>query len=169
MRKEAAGALAELIAGAKASGLVVSAASGYRSYSYQVGVYNSAVQRLGQAKADVVSARPGYSEHQTGWTVDVAGGGCVIEDCFGNTPQGMWVAANAYRWGFVVRYPEGAQATTGYQYEPWHLRYVGPQLAGQLHASGTATLEQWFHLPPAPAYPGESAGLGERAVESSGA
>jgi D-alanyl-D-alanine carboxypeptidase len=152
MQQPAAGALLAMFAGAATAGHSVHADSGYRSYSYQVSVHGSAVARLGAEAADIGSARPGYSEHQTGWAVDVGGDGCEIATCFGATPDGEWVAANAYRYGFIVRYPAGEQAITGYEYEPWHLRYVGTQLAGEMHARGITTLEQWFDLPAAPSY-----------------
>ncbi len=155
MRRAAANALLALFAAARAHGLLLRADSGYRSYAYQVGVHARVVRNLGQAEADIGSALPGYSEHQTGWAVDVGGGGCDITTCFGSTPQGRWVAANAYRWGFIVRYPQGAQAITGYEYEPWHIRYVGTELAGQMHARGIATLEQFFGLPAAPTPPSQ--------------
>ncbi len=152
LRAPAAAALLSLFASAAADGLSIHADSGYRSYTYQVSVHDNVVASLGQSEADIGSARPGYSEHQTGWAVDVGGDGCEIATCFGTTPDGRWVAANAYRYGFIVRYPQGLQGITGYEYEPWHIRYVGVQLATAMHATGVQTLEQWFHLPAAPAY-----------------
>jgi D-alanyl-D-alanine carboxypeptidase len=152
MEQPAAAALLAMFAAASAAGQPIHADSGYRSYSYQVSVHGSAVARLGAEAADIGSARPGYSEHQTGWAVDVGGDGCEIATCFGTTPAGEWVAANAYRYGFIVRYPQGEQAITGYEYEPWHIRYVGVQLATAMHARGITTLEQWFDLPAAPGY-----------------
>jgi D-alanyl-D-alanine carboxypeptidase len=77
---------------------------------------------------------------------------CALEACFGETPQGQWLAANAWSYGFTLRYPEGATPITGYEYEPWHYRYVGPALAAELHTSGVATLEEFFGLPAAPTY-----------------
>jgi len=152
MRKEAAGALANLIAGARAEGLVISPLSGYRSYNTQVSVYNNEVATNGQAVADTQSARPGTSEHQTGLAIDVGGGGCGIEDCFGNTAQGKWVAANAYKYGFIIRYVPGKQDITGYRPEPWHIRYVGTELATEMRNQGIQTLEEFFGLPAAPSY-----------------
>lgn len=107
--------------------------SAYRSYDEQADVYAYWVALLGQEQADLISARPGHSEHQLGLAVDVAGPSCDGWDCFGDTPEGRWVAANAHRYGFIIRYPEGGTPVTGYAYEPWHLRYVGPRAAWMMH------------------------------------
>jgi D-alanyl-D-alanine carboxypeptidase len=103
---------------------------------------------MGQAEADRTSARPGYSEHQTGlaFDVEVSGGKCHLEKCLGETPDGKWVAANAYKYGFIVRYPEGKENVTGYDYEPWHLRYVGTDLASEMHTKSVQTLEEFFNI-----------------------
>ena len=77
---------------------------------------------------------------------------CAIQECFGATPQGLWLAANSYRFGFILRYPAGKRAVTGYIFEPWHFRYVGVELATEMHETGIATLEEFFGLPPAPDY-----------------
>jgi D-alanyl-D-alanine carboxypeptidase len=154
MRAEAAAALGRMFGDAAAVGLRLTVDSAYRSYAYQQRTFASAVARLGEAQALRASARPGYSEHQTGLTADIGGGGCQIEQCFAGTPEGRWVAENAYRYGFVIRYPDGAEAVTGYQYEPWHVRYVGAELATEMRSEGMATLEQFFGLPPAPGYAG---------------
>ena len=146
MRQEATTALAKLFAGAKAEGLTLQALSGYRSYARQQTVYQNYVNTYGQAEADTFSANPGYSEHQTGWAIDIGGGGCGIEDCFANTPHGKWVAANGHKYGFIVRYPAGKQAVTGYKYEPWHIRYVGVELATEMHSQNVQTLEEFFNL-----------------------
>lgn len=152
MRKEAANALVQLFAAAKAQGYTLKPLSGYRSYGTQVSVYNNEVRTNGQTVADTQSARPGTSEHQTGLAIDVGGGGCGIEDCFGNTPEGKWLAANGYKYGFIIRYPESKMSVTGYRYEPWHIRYIGSALATELHNTGTQTLEEFFNLGPAPKY-----------------
>ncbi len=152
MRKEAATALAKLIADAKKQGLTISALSGYRSYNTQVSVYNNEVKNYGQATADTESARPGTSEHQTGWAVDVGGGGCGIEDCFGKTAEGKWLAANAYKYGFIIRYTTEKQPITGYRAEPWHIRYIGTELSAEMQKQGVTTLEEFFGLPAAPNY-----------------
>lgn len=129
-------------------------ASGYRSASYQDGLYNSYVADKGQAYADATSARPGASEHQTGLAVDLSAGdkSCELEKCFGETQEGKWLATNGYRYGFIVRYPQGKTNITGYDYEPWHLRYVGVPLATEMHKQKISTLEEFFGLPAAPDY-----------------
>lgn len=152
MRSEAAVALGQLQTNARQAGLIITAASGYRSYNTQVQVYNNEVQAYGQAVADSESARPGTSEHQTGWAVDVAGGGCSVDDCFANTAEGKWVALHAAEYGFIVRYPEGKQNVTGYRYEPWHLRYIGSDLSQEMAKQNIKTLEEFFGLPAAPDY-----------------
>ena len=154
LRREAAGALRALFAEAEQKGLKLMVSSAYRSYSFQTGLYNRYVQQQGQATADTQSARPGFSEHQTGLAVDVepASRTCEVEACFGDTPEGQWVAANAYKYGFIIRYQEGEQDTTGYVYEPWHLRYVGQDLSQELYQQGNPTLEDFFGLEPASDY-----------------
>lgn len=152
LRAEAAEALARMIATAKAAGLTITAPSAYRSYDTQAYVYNNEVKTNGQAVADSQSARPGYSEHQTGLAVDIAGGGCSITDCFATTAEGKWAAAHAHEHGFILRYPPGKQGITGYRYEPWHFRYVGKQLAAEMKQKGAQTLEEQFGLPAAPNY-----------------
>lgn len=154
MRQVAATALESMFAAAKTAGVPMMLSSGYRSYEYQVSLYNGYVTVQGQEDADTMSARPGYSEHQTGLAVDVApaDGSCGVQQCFANTPAGKWVAANAYQYGFIVRYPNGKDAVTGYEYEPWHLRYVGVALATEMHKTGITTMEEFFDLPPAPNY-----------------
>lgn len=128
--------------------------NGYRSYGLQVTTYESHVRDQGQAVADAGSARPGHSEHQTGLAVDVVacGLGCGGIDGFGGTTQSDWVAAHAWEYGFVVRYEDGGSGVTGYAPEPWHLRYVGRDLAAAYHAGGFHTLEEFFGLPAAPDY-----------------
>lgn len=133
MRAEAAG-----------SGHSLSILSGYRSHAHQTDNYTQRVAQVGQEVADRGMARPGHSEHQTGLAIDVNS----LSTSFGATPTGQWVAANAHRFGFVVRYPEGKEALTGFKYEPWHLRYLGVELATDLTASGQ-TLEERYGLPSA--------------------
>jgi D-alanyl-D-alanine carboxypeptidase len=154
VRAAVAAALEDLVAAAGKDGLDLMVSSAYRSYAYQEGLYNTYVRQQGQAVADTQSARPGHSEHQTGLAVDIepASRECEIEECFGDLPEGKWVAANAYKYGFVVRYAKGKDHITGYIYEPWHLRYVGKPLAAELHRLGNPTLEEFFELDPAPDY-----------------
>ncbi len=152
MRKEASMAIENLARAAAQVGYSVKIISAYRSYSSQASVYNSFVNRDGQAAAETYSARPGYSEHQTGWAVDVgnSSGNCDLEVCFGDTALGQWVAAHAHEYGFIIRYSK--DQPTGYQYEPWHLRYVGVDLAKQLH-DANQTMEVFFGLPVVTKYP----------------
>lgn len=150
MRKEAAAALQNMYSGARAAGYNLVSESGYRSYATQTSVYNNEVKQYGQTTADQQSARPGHSEHQTGWAVDIGTAGCY-EDCFGKTAAAVWVKENAYKYGFIQRYPESKSDITGYRHEPWHFRYVGIDLAAELQKTGQ-TLEEFFGLPAAPNY-----------------
>ena len=131
LQAAAAQALEELFAAAEEEDIILYAVSGYRSYALQKSVYNRHVQNSGQAYADRISARPGHSEHQTGLAMDITSKsvGFGLKTKFGETPEGQWVAENAHRFGFIIRYPEGKEDLTGYNYEPWHLRYVGKAAA----------------------------------------
>lgn len=147
-------AMERLFAAAKTDGLDLMLASGYRSYQQQVIVYNAEVKQNGQAAADRESARPGHSEHQTGLAIDVepASRQCEVQVCFGELPEGKWVAAHAHEHGFIIRYANGSEPVTGYSYEPWHLRYVGKELATEVHRQGNPPLETFFGLGAAPDY-----------------
>ena len=130
-------------ADAKSLGLNLWIASGYRSYSKQKTLYNNYVASDGKEAADTYSARPGYSEHQTGLAFDLNS----VEDSFANTDEGKWVKDNCYRYGLIIRYPKGKNKITGYIYEPWHLRYVGVELATKLYNNGDwITLEEYFGI-----------------------
>ncbi|MDB5175999.1 MAG: family metallopeptidase [Candidatus Saccharibacteria bacterium] len=148
VRQATATALEAMFAAAKEQGLNLMLSSGYRSYTYQVNLYNGYVASQGQATADTQSARPGYSEHQTGLGADIepASKTCELEQCFSATPEGTWLAANAYKFGFIIRYTINDQAITGYEYEPWHVRYVGTDLSTELHNTHVDTLEQFFDV-----------------------
>jgi zinc D-Ala-D-Ala carboxypeptidase len=154
MRQETATAIEALFAEAKKASLNLMVASAYRPFTLQQNLYNRYVAQQGQLAADTQSARPGHSEHQTGLAVDVepASQDCEVELCFADTPEGKWVAENAHKFGFVLRYHKGQDDITGYMFEPWHLRYVGKPLAEELHKQGDPTLEQFFNLDPAPDY-----------------
>lgn len=157
LRSEAATALSTMFSSAKNQGINLMLASGYRSYADQVTVYNNYVSQSGVAKADTFSARPGHSEHQTGLAADIepTSRSCEVEQCFENTPEGQWLAANAFKSGFIIRYQKNTESLTGYEYEPWHVRYVGIDLATELHKTGQ-TMEQFFNLPSFTNYPTES-------------
>lgn len=128
---------------ATAKGLNIYIASGYRSYNYQVNVYYRYVKSDGAAVADTYSSRPGNSEHQTGLCFDLN----TIEDSFQYTNEGKWVNDNCYKYGFCIRFPKGKDSATGYQYESWHLRYVGVDLATKLYNNGDwLSLEEYFGI-----------------------
>lgn len=154
LRSEAAKATEEMFTAAKADGINLRVDSAYRSYSRQVNVYGSEVKAYGQATADTQSARPGHSEHQTGLVADfgAASGKCSIADCFGDMTEGKWIAANAHKYGFILRYTPSKQSITGYRYEPWHFRYVGKELAIEMNTKKIETLEEFFGLPAAQNY-----------------
>lgn len=156
LRQAASDAVVQMFAAITAeTGLELQAQSSYRSYSVQEGVYAGWVDSLGQEAADLTSARPGHSEHQTGLAIDVNAlpdQGCSLEPCWGATPHAAWVGANAHRFGFIVRYQDGQTPTTGYEYEPYHLRYVGVELATEMFNTGAKSLEDFFGLSPAPTY-----------------
>lgn len=148
----AVGAMAKAAADAGAG--QIGANNGYRSHDLQIGTYAANVRTQGQTGADAASARPGYSEHQTGLALDVVScaPGCGGIDGFGGTPQSDWVAAHSWEYGLIVRYEQVGTGVTGYQPEPWHLRYIGTELAAAYHAGGFHTLEEFFGLPAAPDY-----------------
>lgn len=155
VRPDVAAAAGAMAADAQAAGAGrIGANNGYRSYGLQVSTYASHVRAQGQADADAGSARPGHSEHQTGLALDVVacGSGCGGLDGFGATGQSDWVAAHAWEYGFIVRYEAVGTPVTGYAPEPWHLRYVGVDLATAYHSGGYHTLEEFFGLPAAPDY-----------------
>lgn len=149
LRAVTATAMETMFAAAKAQGINLMLSSGYRSYSYQVSLYGGYVNTEGQTTADTQSARPGYSEHQTGLAADIepVSRNCEVDPCFGNTPEGKWLAANAYLYGFIIRYTTGNESITGYEAEPWHVRYIGTALSKELHDTGVQTLEQFFNVP----------------------
>jgi len=128
--------------------------SGFRTYKNQQGLYNRTRGARGLVVAEKLSARPGHSEHQLGLAADFSarGQGCVILTCFGNTEAGRWLEDNAHEYGFILRYPKGLRAITGFQYEPWHFRYVGVELAKEMRTNGIKTLEEFWELESAPEY-----------------
>lgn len=138
MRKEAADALEKLFEGAKEQGIELYAVSGYRSYKRQKSIFANNVAKHGEAEAAKVSAPPGTSEHQTGLAMDVSAlsANNELEQSFGDTKEGQWLADHAQEYGFIVHYLKGKEEQTGYSYEPWHIRYVGKELAQAVHDSG---------------------------------
>jgi LAS superfamily LD-carboxypeptidase LdcB len=146
MRKDAAAALEKMFRAAKKKKKVILyGVSGYRSYHRQREIYLNNVALRGRSATDSFSAKPGSSEHQTGLTIDIstASIGCSLSQAFANTREGKWVAKNAHKYGFIIRYPQGKTKITGYEYEPWHIRYVGVTVATYLYEKNL-TLEEYF-------------------------
>lgn len=147
LRKEAAIHLEQLFYAAQnEAGLTLLARSGYRSYQTQISLYDRYVSQNGTEKADTFSARAGHSEHQTGLAMDVTADSVnrqLVTD-FGITPEGIWLKENAHRFGYIIRYLEGREDETGYQYEPWHIRYVGVEAATEIYENNWI-LEQYLN------------------------
>jgi zinc D-Ala-D-Ala carboxypeptidase len=145
MRQEAATALEKMFAGARNDGIELAAVSGYRSYGRQETLFNAEVNKVGEEKALQAVARPGSSEHQTGLTMDISSktNNFNLNEQFGKTKEGVWLAHNAHKYGFILRYPKGKEDLTGYMYEPWHFRYVGIKAATEIYENEW-TLEEYF-------------------------
>lgn len=146
LRSVAYEALKELFkAASDEEGYILYARSGYRSYNTQTSLYTSYVDSYGQKAADKYSAKPGQSEHQTGLSIDITckAMNLKLDDTFADTDEGKWVAENAHRFGYIIRYPKGKEDITGYMYEPWHIRYLGVEVATKVYESGLA-LEEYF-------------------------
>ncbi|EFI67075.1 M15 family metallopeptidase [Lysinibacillus sp. HST-98] len=143
---EAREALNQMLAAAKQQGFDLVAFSGYRSFEYQTTLYDNYVKRDGQAAADRYSARPGYSEHQTGLAFDIGERGkedVWLTEAFGETPAGQWLFAHAQEYGFILRFPQNKEEITGYMYESWHYRYVGKEIAKEI-TKKNITLEEYL-------------------------
>ncbi len=145
MRKEASEALEEMFSEATKDCLTLYGVSGYRSYKRQSEIYNKNIRQRGLSATSKVSAMPGHSEHQTGLAIDIS---CAelngnLSTAFANTPEGQWIAANCHLYGFIIRYPENSEDITGYTYEPWHIRYVGTEVAKYIYENDI-TLEEYF-------------------------
>lgn len=130
---------------AVSAGQGFSVTSSYRSYYNQINTYNYWISVSGRTGADTYSARPGYSEHQTGLAVDLKAGSCALS-CFGSTSQYIWLREHAADFGFVQRYVAGSESITGYTSEEWHYRYVGVTVAQDMKARGIMTLEQYWDM-----------------------
>ena len=152
LTSSAATAIRQLIAGAAAAGLTTGVNSGYRSYTSQRALYDQDVKQYGQKVADNLVARPGFSEHQLGLAADLTHAPCTNAACTTTTATGRWIAANAWRYGFILSNAVGRTAVTGWQSEPWHVRYFGAPLAAYVHARQIPTEEELFGLPAAPTY-----------------
>ncbi|HEX5798135.1 MAG TPA: M15 family metallopeptidase [Candidatus Saccharimonadales bacterium] len=147
LRGEAATAAKTMFEAAEKAGFSLVMASGYRSAQLQEILFNNYAARDGEEAASKYSARPGTSEHQTGLALDVTTESreCYLDVCFAETPEGKWLKNNAHKYGFHLRYQKGKEDITGYQFEPWHFRYVGNDLAKRLHDSGQ-TMEEFFGI-----------------------
>ncbi|MBR2603417.1 MAG: D-alanyl-D-alanine carboxypeptidase family protein [Bacilli bacterium] len=132
----------EMLADATSDGIKLWIQSGYRSYDYQVGLYDMYVKQDGRAKADTYSARPGYSEHQSGLAADINN----PSSSFNGTKEAKWLKENCYKYGFIIRFPEGEEEYTGYKYESWHIRYVGKVISNKIHEAGDISLEHYYDI-----------------------
>lgn len=141
INKEAYSALKKMQSDASALGLDLSLVSGYRSYETQEALFKKYAKKDGEEKANTYSAKPGHSEHQTGLAFDIGS----VDRSFENTPEAKWIEQNAHLYGFIVRYPKDKTNVTGYIYEPWHVRYLGLDIASKVKQSGLA-LEEYLGL-----------------------
>jgi len=138
---EASSFLLAMFADAKLEGINLWVNSGYRSYIDQYIIYNDYVAKDGQAEADTYSARPGHSEHQSGLAFDLNN----LTQEFGSSPEGIWLANNCHKYGFIIRYQKDKEHITGYIYEPWHIRYLGVEKATEVYESGLC-LEEFLGI-----------------------
>ena len=145
LRKVAADALKEMFDQAEEAGIYLHARSGYRSYQTQVQLFQGYAEQHGEEAANRYSAKPGHSEHQTGLVMDVTSESVnyQLTESFGETEEGKWLKEHAHEFGFIIRYPEGAEDITGYIYEPWHIRYLGVDMATKVYESGV-TYEEYL-------------------------
>lgn len=145
LRAEAAEAFDQLTQAAAEDGLTIVLTTGYRPYSYQKQLYDTYLKSNGSIWTEHYSAEPGHSEHQTGLAADVSSPSADYElkAAFAATAEGKWLAQNAHRFGFIIRYPEGKEEITGYKYEPWHIRYVGTDYAAEIY-NDNVTLEEFL-------------------------
>ena len=142
LRKEAKVAFEKLSEEARLRNYKIVATSAYRSYEYQDKLYNYYIETKGKEYADLCSARPGHSEHQTGLSIDVMGSNNDY-DLFEESKEFTWMKENAHKFGFILRYPKGKEQTTGFKYEPWHYRYVGTEVATIIYQNNL-TLEEYY-------------------------
>ena len=138
---EAYNAFVEMKNAAASEGINLHIESGFRSYYEQNAIYNNYVSRDGKAEADRYSARPGHSEHQSGLALDLN----MLYTSFGQTKEGIWLKNNCHKYGFIIRYPEGKEHITGYMYEPWHVRFIGKDMAAKVFESGLC-LEEYLGI-----------------------
>lgn len=148
VRNVVAKPLADMFMAAKVEKLDLLLGSAYRSSKLQEMYFNSYAAASGLEEAEKYSAHPGTSEHQLGLAVDISTTDrvCYLEKCFETSAAGKWLAANAHRYGFILRYPDGKAETTGYNYEPWHFRYLGVNIATAIFESGLTYEEAFPYL-----------------------
>lgn len=149
VRSAVADDLRDMIDAAAQDGVTLTMQSGYRSYAYQQQIFGNMLGVYGREDAERLSARPGYSEHQTGLAVDLGGASkpaCDFDACFASIPEGRWIAAHVGEHGFLVRYTKANQEVTGYAPEAWHLRWVGRPLTARMAELGVTTLEEIFDV-----------------------
>lgn len=140
MEKKAADSLEDLVATAKKENIILIGSSAYRSYKSQLRILKEETDKKGVDYADKYVAKPGQSEHQSGLAIDVTN----RVRCFDKTSkEAQWLANNAYKFGFILRYPDGKEDITGYNYEPWHIRYVGKDIAKEIYMKNI-TLEEYL-------------------------
>lgn len=153
LRRVAAKALETMFADASTDGITIVSLSAYRSYTTQRSIFERNLVQLGRRTTLNLTAKPGFSEHQTGLADDLGDGGSTdLTVAFEQRPAAKWLASESWRYGFVQRYPLGFTEITGIQVEPWHFRYIGKPAAAEMHRTGTRTLEQFFDLPASPDY-----------------
>lgn len=150
LREPAARALEQMFAGADADGVRLVLGSAYRSAAYQSQLWHGYSAQYGSVRADRISSRPGYSDHQTGLAVDIVQGmgtglGTDFNESFENTPEAKWLKEHAHEYGWIMRYPKGKEEITGYAYEPWHFRYIGVDYATAVYeADEWMSFEEYF-------------------------
>jgi len=140
----AAKAFQDMVTKASRENYQINGFSGYRSYNYQANLYNKYSSIDGQEKADTYSARAGYSEHQTGLAIDVSNSTLPYTE-FEKTKEYQWMQENAHKYGFILRYPKEKENITGYTYESWHYRYVGPDIATYIK-NNNITFDEYYTM-----------------------
>lgn len=142
IRQEVLDAFIEMYNAAKAEGITLIVNSGYRTYEYQKSLYDNYEKVNGKEYADGYAARPDYSEHQSGLALDIVSYGMTMKN-FAESDTYKWLVNNCVKYGFILRYPENKEEITGYQYESWHYRFLGKDLAQKVQASGL-TFDEYY-------------------------